>query len=144
MAWPSTVVVGRSPSILAHVLRPMIMLSGLPLVAPHVPSVGVGVVLVIAVVITMVVVVTTVIVIPAIAVASAIVIPSAIVIIPPIVLVALVLLVVIIVVFLVATVVSVPITGLWPVAFPVCWLTPCLGLGWLWFDMPNWRDIPIE
>ena len=143
VAWPLTIVVGRSPYILVHVLRHVIMLSGILLVSPHVPSsVGVGFVLVIAVVITKVVVITIVvimamvIIIPVIAIASTVVIPSTIVIIPPIVLIANV------VVLPVAVVV--PITGSWPITFPVGWKSACLWLGWLWFDLSDWRNILVQ
>ena len=114
MARPSTVVVGRSPSILAHVLRPVIMLSGLSLVAPHVPSVGVGVVMIVAVVVPTIVVIVIVVIVATIVIILAIVVPSAIVVIPPIVLIA------IVVFFPVAVVVPVSVARTRPLRLAGC------------------------
>ena len=90
VASPLIVVVGRSASILAYVLRPVVLLSGLPLVAPHVLSVGVGVVMIVAVVVPTIVVIVIVVIVATIVIILAIVVPSAIVVIPPIVLIAIV------------------------------------------------------
>ena len=61
---------------MAYVLRPVVLLSGLPLVAPHVLSVGVGVVMILTVVVIVIVVIV-----------ETVVMILAIVVIPPIVLV---------------------------------------------------------
>ena len=55
MAWSSPVVLGWSPSILAHILRHVLLLPVLPLVVSGEPSVGV--VMVVAIIVKMVVIV---------------------------------------------------------------------------------------
>ena len=125
VAWPSTVVVGWSPSILAYILRPMLMLPGLPLVVSCELSVGVGVVMVVAVIVTtivfilIIVIVATVIIVPSIVVAAAIVIPPMIVLITLIVVVAPVVFIMIVIIVPVAVVLPVPLAGSWPISFLV-------------------------
>ena len=144
------VVVGWSLSILAHILRPVLTLSGLLLVASCEPSVGVGVVMVVAVIITTIVlvpilvIVAMVIILPSIVVAVTIVIPPTIVVIAPIVVVAPVVFIAIVIIVPFTVFVLVPLAGSWPIALPVRWSVACLGLGWLWFNLPDWRDISVE
>ena len=105
VAWPSTVVVGWSPSILAYILRPMLMLPGLPLVVSCELSVGVGVVMVVVVIVTMIVVVPIIVIMVTVIIVQEIVVATAIVVVVPIVIIA------IIVIFPIAVVVPIPITG---------------------------------
>ena len=109
VAWPSPVVVGWSPSILAHILRHVLLLPVLPLVVSGEPSVGV--VMVVAIIVKMVVIVpiifimATVFIVPAIVITLEIVTSVTIVVAWPVVIIA------IIVIFPIAVVVPIPITG---------------------------------
>ena len=124
-ARPSAVVVGWSPSVLAHVLWHV-----LPLVVSCEPSVGV--VLVVAIIIT------TIVIIPIIVFVLAIVVTAAIVVIAPVVLLT------VVVVLPIAVVISIPLTGAWPLAVPGSWSSSCWWLCSLWLDLPDGRGVAVE
>ena len=114
VVWRSPVVVGWSPSILAHILRHVLLL-------PVLPSVGV--------VIVVAIIVKTVAIIPFIVSMATIIIVPAIVISPGIVVTVPAVLIEVIVIFRIAVVVLVLVSGPWPVIVPVSWSVACLGLG---------------
>ena len=130
-ARPSAVVVGWSPSVLAHVLWHV-----LPLVVSCEPSVGV--VLVVAIIIT------TIVIVPIIVVVATVVVVPAIVIIAMIVAFASVVIIVIVVILPIAVVVPIPVAGPWLVAVPGGWSAASLGLGCLQLNLLDGRGIFVE
>ena len=127
VAWDSPVVVGWSPSILAHILRHMLLLPVLPLVFFGEPSVAV--VMVVAIIVKTVVIVPIIVIMATVIINPVIVITAAIVISSAIVVATLVVIIAIIVVFPIAVVVPVLVSGAWPVTIPMSWSATCLGLG---------------
>ena len=127
VAWPSSVVVGWSVSILAQILRHVLLLPVLPWVVCGEPPVGV--VMVVAIIATTVVISLIIVIMVTIIIVHAMVITAAIVIIVAVVVVVPVVIIAIVVFFPIAVVVPIPVSGVWPIAIPVSWSAACLGLG---------------
>ena len=121
MAWSSPVVLGWSPSILAHILRHVLLLPVLPLLVGGEPSVGV--------VMVVEIIVKTVVIVPIIVIMATVIIVPAIVISPTKVFPAPIVVIAIIVIFPIMIVVSIPVSGPWPIVVHVSWSAACLGLG---------------
>ena len=148
MAWPLSVVVGWSSSILTHILRPVLLLSVLPLVVSGEPPVGVVLVVTIivstVVIVLIVVIMATIIIVPAIVITATIVIPRETVVIASIIVVAPILVIAIVVVFRIVVVVPGSVSGPWPIGVPVGWYASCLGLSGLPLDLSDGRGISVE
>ena len=121
IAWSAavvaTIIVGWSPSIVAHILRYVLLLPVLPLVVSGEPSVGV--VMVVAIIVKTVVIVPIIVIMATVIIVPAIVITTAITISPTIVFAAPIVVIAIIVVFPITVVVLVLVSGPWPVVVPV-------------------------